>query len=163
LLTLPNETSGLTEDEPRMLHLPDDLVARGTLLSLIKDRAKAVADAAEFALRLVKIEVLAAGGLLPTEDGRELVVTEQQQRHIIPSPAWAILRDAIGEERLIEECVKISKGEVETAAKESAGRGAKGKAVMELMAKLESAGAIETTTVQRLETKKQSKKIGVTQ
>lgn len=160
LLELPaNDVSGL--GEPRLLDLPDDPVEKGTLLSRLKDRAKHLTEVAEFATKLVKIEVLVAGGSLPTNDGKELVVSDQKQRHIVPSLAWAILRDALGEEALIEECVKIGKGDVEAAIKKTAGTGAKGQVAKELIERLDQAGAMETVVIQKLETKKSPRRIGV--
>ena len=160
LLETTDQVTGL--DPVRLTGLPADPVERGTMLAALKDRAKAITDACEFAMKLVKIEVAEAGGRLPTDDGRELVIVEQTQRQIVPAKAWDILAGTIGEGVVLEECVSISKGDVEVAVKRTAGKGMKGKVVAELMERLATAGAIEEKVIARLETKKLTTKIGVT-
>ena len=97
-----------------------------------------------------RVHVALAGGRLDCGDGRELTLLPQQRRHIDYRPAAAVLLEALGPERLAG-LVKVGKSDVEDAVMALAPRGQKGAAARELMSRLDAAGAIITTTTDRLE------------
>jgi hypothetical protein len=120
----------------------------GEAYDLIRTVRKA-ADEAWDALKLLVEDT----GSLPTGDGRELRIVEQQQKVI--SPVWGlpVLNELIGEERTLE-CLAVRKGDVEDAVKANAANGQKGKAIAELFRRLEAVGALGVKVVRKLEAKR---------
>lgn len=129
------------------------LPTRGQLLASVLERVKLVEDACELARSMVKADVAAHGGAIPTTDGRELVIVERAERRIDYAAGWPILIDhepALPTDQLMQ-AVTINKGKVESAIKAIAPFRQKGAAVKRVMETLESAGAIQSTVVERLE------------
>ena len=122
-------------------------------LGELLDRAKALEFAAGAVKDQIRAEVIAAGGRWKCGDGRELVITEQPRRSIDFAAGWPVIQAALPDADLAG-AVTISKSKVEAAAKEAAGRGRKGKAVQELLDRLDVAGAMRTTFIQRLEVRR---------
>lgn len=83
-----------------------------------------------------------SAGPFETGDGRELAMVETEKKTVFTENAWPILAARFGEEK-IQSLAKLSKADVETLAKETAERGQKGAAVVELLDELEAAGALE--------------------
>ncbi len=133
--------------------LPTELAERGTCLADVLECAKLVEGVATRAREMIKADVVAHGGTLPTTDGRELRTVETKRRDIAYAPAWPILRETIPSDTLCE-CVSVSKTKIEEAVKSMVGRGQKTKAVKEVMDRLEQAGAITIHPILRLEVRR---------
>src|SRR5579859_5406568 len=133
--------------------LPADPLARAQVLLEVKERVKLLRDGLDQAHELVKAEVRAAGGIMDLGDGRALVLRDEKRRAINVRLGVGILQEALGPARLLE-MLKISKGDVEAAVGAKAGKGQKGKAIKELMDRLDSQGAMTTTITTKLEIKK---------
>jgi hypothetical protein len=117
------------------------------------DRVRLLESVCESVREEIRAEVRRAGGVLPTGDGRELVITHQERKAIDYRPAYAVLRSTLGLDRL-ESLLKVKLSDVSEAVREHAPRGHKAKAVTELKARLEEAGAMNVTTVERLEVRR---------
>ena len=115
-----------------------------------KGGRKAPQDVLDTVAEMERAVVGAAGGRLPTGDGWALELRQQEQRQIDYEAAAAILVDRLGLEK-VASLLKIGKGDVEDAVRATAPRGMKGRAVKELLDRLNDAGAITTKTVERLE------------
>jgi hypothetical protein len=115
---------------------------------------KAVEKACERAREAVHAEVASAGGCLPTGEGREIYLATTRRRKVEPWPAWGLLSEQFGEERLIDCCVSLGIGKLEDLAGQDAGRGQKGAAKKDLIDRLDQLGAITRTTSERLETRR---------
>jgi PD-(D/E)XK nuclease superfamily protein len=124
-----------------------ELQARSYVEAL--ERARLLESLCADVRNLIKSRVVAAGGRMPTGDGRELVVVEQKQRKIDARAGCSILADALQDR--FYDCLRVSKGDVEASVR--APRGQKAAAIRDLMGRLEQAGAIIPTVVQRLEVK----------
>lgn len=124
-------------------------------LGRVFDAARLLDGWQKNARALVKSEVIAAGGVVPLGDGRQLQITEQRLREIDYPLAAPILRGEIGVDAL-EEIVSLKVGGVEKAVGEKAGRGGKGREIKRVMDALDKAGAIGFRTVEKLEIKKEN-------
>ncbi len=122
-------------------------------LGVVLDQVKFVEEACALARQLIKANVQAAGGTLITGDGRVLTLAHQRRREISYQPAAATLTQLLGHET-VARLLKIDKAKLEDAIKSQAPRGKKGAAVKELFDRLESLGAIVTSTVERLEVRR---------
>lgn len=132
----------------------EDLVSpnlTGTEYAALIERCKLVESLCDDVRVAVKARVAAAGGRMPTGDGRELVITQQQRQSITFEAGW----DVLAAEGLctleVREAVTIPKAVVERAAMARAPRGQKTEAAKAIMAKLAEAGAVETKVIERLE------------
>lgn len=112
---------------------------------------------ARTSLRLLCAEV---GGVLPIEGGRQLQLEQHQQRRLDPGISLPILAEYIPEDRLVG-CLSVSKRKVEHELRNNANRKKKAAAVRELMDRLDMAGALLTTTTERLECRRTPTAIGV--
>ncbi len=122
------------------------------------DRVRLLESVCESVREEIRAEVRRAGGVLPTGDGRELVITHQERKAIDYRPAYAVLRSTLGLDRL-ESLLRVSLSDASEAVREHAPRGQKAKAVTELKGRLEEAGALNVTTVERLECRRAVKHI----
>ncbi len=138
------------EDDPAGISLPVELSERGQVLADLLDHCRLIEDVSGAVRALIKADVAAHGGKLPTRDGRQLEIVEQKRREIQFPEAYPILSEVLGEQEL-RKLLKVSKGAVETAAKAGAPRGRKGLAVQQLLAELEQADALASKTIERLE------------
>jgi len=93
--------------------------------------------------------VVAAHGPIPTPDGRELALVQQDREEIIPAEAWQTLLNIIGPDALAEAC-KVSKTAVLAAVAAKAPRGQKGKAKDALMDELRQGGCVRVNTIEQL-------------
>lgn len=117
------------------------------------DRVKMVERTCQSARELIRSAVRSAGGVLPTGDGRELVLKDIVQRKLIPRTALPVLHEVLtGDE--VMDCMTLSGTKAQDAVKSKAGRGQKKAVADELMALLDEAGAINHVTVERLECRK---------
>lgn len=114
-------------------------------LAEIVTKARQITKVAEFAVEAIRAEVIAAGGKLGP-----LEITESERKEIDAARGFEILRDIIGEEKLLE-AVRISKKPVEDAIKAGASRGEKGTRVKAVMDQLAEAGALKVVTIKKLE------------
>lgn len=117
------------------------------------DRVRLLENALETARDMIKAEVVARGGLLPIGGGRALQVTEEKRSSITFNAAKPVLdkhldADAIG------RCVTLGKTKLLDEVRAAAPSGSKKTAAAEVMAELEEAGAIETTTFLKLGAKR---------
>ena len=79
----------------------------------------------------------------------DLVLKKTEQKKIDAGLAWPELSARYGESLL--EAVEIRKAELEKIVKARAERGQKGKVFLELMERLDAAGAVKTQIIERLE------------
>lgn len=131
----------------------------GSGLAELLDQAKLVGQAAETIREMVKVAVAAAGGRVETGDGRELVLLNRDIKSIEFERGWPLLLEADLDTQALFAAVKISKTKVEDAICERAPRGMKGKTIKEFLDRLERAGAITTTSQERLEVRRKIKAI----
>ncbi len=108
-------------------------------------QAKVANKRLEEFLRAAKARVIAAGGTLGP-----LSIKSTDKRTIIFPVAQPILVEQIGMEKLLP-LLKIGKGDVEKAIKDSVGRGQKGKAVEYVWELIEGVKGFEVTTSHTLE------------
>lgn len=147
-------SDALSLDGPGIgVDVPTESTPRGTFLADLLDRIRVVASACERAREVIKADVAAHGGVLPTQDGRELRIVQQTQRRIGFAAGWPILNTVIPAEEH-DQCFSVSKGAVEQVVRAGVGRGQKSAAVQELMHRLEEAGAVEEVVIERLEIKR---------
>jgi len=123
-------------------------------LARLYPQAKALRDMLDQydkALRSTVAEV----GELQLPDGRKLVMGEKTYKSVLPREAWPILQSEFSFSDLdMARCLKMSKSEVEKIAAEKAPARGKGKAKVEIMARLDSVGAVVHTKRQSLTVKK---------
>ncbi len=134
--------------------LPDDPAERGSSLLTALERAKMVQRCIDLLTDLVKADVSAYGGSVPTKEGGELRLVETLQKQLDPCLAWQPLVEAFGEEAVIHNAVKIGKGAVEDLARAGAPRGRKWQAVQDIFRRLDEAGAATSKPVVRLEVRR---------
>jgi hypothetical protein len=132
-------------------HFPPAIVGR------LFDRLRLAEKACEDIRGLVRAEVARAGGTLAIEGGRELRLTEQRQRRILPS-ALSILIQTLGHSGA-QECLTVSKTKVEKAVGETAPRGKKSERIKQFLAVLEDDGHVGETIVERLEVRRSAASI----
>jgi hypothetical protein len=126
----------------------------GDDLHAARERCKMLRDECEAIEAQIKVEVGLRGGSAPLADGRELRLRREERRKIkATEKSTAILAQHIRTEDLFD-CYTIGKTVVEAAVKANAPRGQKGSAVKELFDRLDAAGAIETTFIEKLEIRK---------
>jgi hypothetical protein len=80
----------------------------------------------------------------------KLTLALENRRAIDPLKAWPILTESGFADEDFAECVKISASTVDTITGKKAGRGNGKRAIAALREKLEAAGAVSTTTIQKL-------------
>jgi hypothetical protein len=132
------------------LSLEWDAVQDGELLGRLLEDAKLVKALAEKAAEYVKTQVVLAGGTLGIGGGKELYIREQEKRTIDARLGLPVLANYITPEQM-PDCLTIGKGKAEDLARSNAPP-RRGKATVEAMlADLETAGALNTTTEERLE------------
>ncbi|MGH9806130.1 MAG: DUF2800 domain-containing protein, partial [Terriglobia bacterium] len=127
----------------------------GTQCTELLDRARLVESICADVRDIIKARVAAAGGMMLADDGRELVLIDQERKAIDPVAGWPVLRQHLAEDQ-IRGCATLAKGKVEGAISDSAPRGRKGKLVAEVLGELDQAGALVRTTIQRLEVRRQA-------
>lgn len=128
---------------------PEQRAALGPELSAVWDRrgmVKSAIDALEKAVR----SSVERHGPIPFGDGRSLAITESERKSIDAQKGWPLLTEAIPDESKLAACLKVVKGEVEECVKADAPRGQKKGVVADLMASLETAGAMTTTITKTL-------------
>lgn len=141
-----------TEMERLALTLPADPAERGAIWDRMRMRVKLVKDCCELVEKLHKADVALHGGVLPSDDPAwEWRLTAQERRTIEFGRGWPILQQAGLRPADLESCISVGKTKLEDLIRANAGRGQKGKAVKEIMDRLNEAGAIATTTIDRLE------------
>ena len=113
--------------------------------------AKLLQKTVDQVLSLLKTDV-ATHGAIPLDNGRELAIVPQEQRKIDFSCGEEILRECLGER--LGEALTVGKGKAEEIVRSNAGRGQKGKAVVEMMDRLSAAGAVTVHMVERLEVRR---------
>lgn len=121
---------------------PDNIIGvleKSRALEKIIDRAK----------DMVKVYVSQAGGSLRGSE-KTLNITEQNRREIFFPQAKEVIESAIGATKM-EEIISIGKTRLDDAVRENATRGQKGKVVKDLWDRLEEAGAVNSSTIQKLE------------
>ncbi len=126
---------------------------RGALLSEALARVKLVESSCAAVRDLIRADVAAHGGGLPTGDGRELRLVEQAQRRIDPPAGWDLLREYLDHDELLKT-LTVSKEKVWAAVAAKSPRGQKTAAVKEFLRRLDEAGAISTSYSTRLEVRK---------
>ncbi len=130
----------------------------GAALANLLGHVKLLEAACETARDLIRADVAALGGVVPTGDGRELVLREVATRKVSALEAWDLLAEELTEQTLLESVVQLPKTKIEDAVRSWCEReGAKtGLAIKKLMARLEAAGAMRTTYQTRLEVRRAS-------
>ena len=118
----------------------------GEQLGQVYDRAKLVVDCAEQALELVRAEVDRRGSPLAIDDQRALSLQEQRRKQIDFRRAWSLLDDY---EDLHEAC-SISKTALEKVIGRHAPYRGKGRAIADVMRRLDEAGAVAETITRQL-------------
>lgn len=110
-------------------------------------KAKSVRALADTVLDEVRSHVQATG---PIEDnGIKLQIIEETRRSLKPAPAWPVLQKYLNEEQFAE-CVTVSLSRAEDAAAKGQPRGEGAKRTRAMLADLNTAQAIGTTTIQKL-------------
>lgn len=151
----------LAHGEPLLLRLPADRRARAAMLTSLHARAKLAEGRLAKLKEIIRAEVEAAGGALPTGDGAELRLVEQEQKRLAPREALPVLLDGYLTHEQLHEVMTLPKGKVEDLVAAGAGRGKGAAALRELRARLEAAGAYATTVIRKLELKRVPQPIGV--
>lgn len=134
--------------EKDVLMFPTDPVERGRVLGTLLDRVKMVEDLCEQARDAIKACV-GYGGPVPTGDGRQIQVRDEERREIDIKAGWEILSEELGAGLL--DGLKVSKTAVEKQAMDKAPRGKKKEAAQALMKKLDDAGAVKVKVIHKLE------------
>jgi hypothetical protein len=98
-----------------------------------------------------RVQVALAGGVLPTGDGRELVLTTQERREITYERGWELVHQDGLDTPALRQALRIPKTALEDAVRAAAPHGQKKTAVAQLLRRLDEAGALITQTVERLE------------
>ena len=118
-------------------------------LGLLFDGIKALETCCDTARDLIRARVTAAGGTLPTGDGRALQLLDTTRRTIDYAAGRDVLLDALGDD--LAAVLQVNRSAAEAAIKATAPPRGKGKAVAAFMDRLDAAGAIHTDTITRLE------------
>lgn len=110
-------------------------------------KAKSVAALAATVLDEVRGHVRSVG---PIEaEGTKLQIVEETRRALKPAEAWPVLQKYLGDAQL-SECVTVSLSKAEDAAAKGQPRGEGAKRTRAMLADLNTAQAIGTTTIQKL-------------
>jgi hypothetical protein len=126
----------------------------GLAIGQLYDRVKLIEDECESALKMIRAGVAAVGGKVNIGNGRELVLNPQERREVLFGPAYSILQEELPAERL-DGCCKVAKGKIEEVVRSEAGGGrAGGRAVKELMDRLQGVGAIAVHGFEKLEVRR---------
>ena len=150
----------LEKAENDLLTLQANLdLPRDSELGTLLDFCKILEDRCQLARNLVRARVAQAGGRLATGDGRELILVQQERREIAFDPGMGIIADEGLITTKLKESIRIPKGVVEDEVRASAARGLKKAAVEKLTARLEEAGAIRTSVIERLEVRRSVKQV----
>jgi hypothetical protein len=120
---------------------PRDIVA-------LLGKAKMIAACADRIKDAIKAHVETVGEV--EGEKTKLTLAEVSRRNIDPLKAWPILTESGFEDSDFAECVKISASTVDAITSKKAGRGNGKRAIAALREKLEAAGAVSTTTIQKL-------------
>ena len=92
---------------------------------------------------------VAAGGVVPIDDERELALVESRRESLDPIPAWPILAEQLDKTELAG-CMTISKTKALAAVAAKADRGQKAHVKDELMLHLKSAHAVKSKVIRSL-------------
>lgn len=122
-------------------------------IGAVLDRIRVVDAAIKSFRELIRVEVDVRGGRMDIGDGRQVVIAEANRTNIDPGKAIPILVRELGQ-ITAHSVVKVEKTKMETEVKNKYPRGEKGKAIKALMEKLDGAGALSTTTFQRMEVRR---------
>lgn len=121
-------------------------------LAGIVEAARLVAKVAEAAVDAVRPVVMAAGGVIPLNDGRELAMVDVIRKEIDFPAGEDVIAHYAGDRW--REAVSVSKGDLEAIVKETAPRGMKAKLVKAMLDDLDAAGAITLKISQQLKIRK---------
>lgn len=130
-----------------------DCAQHGAALANLLGHVKLLESACATARDLIRADVAALGGVVPTGDGRELVLREVATRRIDFKAGWKEILRSLTREKLFD-ALTVSKTKLECAMRDSAPRGQKTAAIKEFLSRLEAAGAIHTTYQTRLEVRR---------
>lgn len=117
------------------------------------DRIRLLEEACQRGRDALRLLTADAGGRLPLDDGRELVIERQERREVLYGSAIPILHYLVRPEQ-DDDIFHVNKTAVEKAVKDNAPPGQKGAAVQDLYQRLDAAGAIRTTYQERLEVRR---------
>lgn len=110
-------------------------------------KAKSVAALASTVLEEVRAHVRSFGPIEAA--GTKLQLVEETRRSLRPAEAWPILQQYLSDAQLAE-CVTVSLTKAEDAAAKGQPRGEGGKRTRAMLADLNTANAIGTSTIQKL-------------
>ncbi len=133
-----------------LAELPADADALGALYARLWDVTGMLATYAEKTRELIKADVVARGGRLPSADGRELVVREQQRKVVNLEQAFDVLRDHLAVPEILR-AAGVSLAKLKAAVGAHAPRRSKGLAVRDMVDRLAEEGCLEIHLSQRLE------------
>jgi hypothetical protein len=125
-------------------------MAPGEQITLYR-RAKDIANLARRVVDEVRAIVDEDGGL--EADGTRLELVEEHRRSVRTLPAWPILQRLLDDDALAG-VVTVSLPQAQAAVAASVPRGQGAAASRALLAELETAGAVETTTIKKLSEKR---------
>lgn len=135
------------------LQLPADPNARGPALANLLDKVKVIEKICKDARDLIRADVIANGGAMPTGDGvMELAIRQEVHKSIDFFAGESILRDHVPE-AYWSEVFSVSKTAAERAVKASVEKG-KGAAWMAVLMLLEQHNALGHSTINKLVTRK---------
>jgi hypothetical protein len=133
--------------------LPGRIEDAETLQQMVRDepdRVVAILEKADFAAKVaervrgaIKAEVMRNGAIVG--GGKRLMLQSSEKRHLNVLQAFPVLTAELGDEEMAE-VLTISLSKAEGLVKKKAGKGNGAGAVRALQAKLDEAGAIETST-----------------
>jgi hypothetical protein len=154
----PGRLAMVRADAATLLDLDPEEMARG-LATMAPDRvfalyhqAGAVADVAKRVREALRLHVSIEGDVIG-ESGR-LTLTAETRRSLDTARAWPVLESALPTDAAMAACVEVRLSRVEEAVATAAGKGKGAAAKRELTAALEAAGAIKTTTIEKLVTRR---------
>ncbi len=133
-------------DIDELTHLSD-----GQKLELYH-QAKLVAELAETVKGVVKRYIQTHGPIVA--DGQRLAVVPEERSKVVAEKAWDVLEESGFTHAEFVQCVNIGVTAMKSVTAKKAGRGHGAGAIRELMAKLETAGAVEKTVTERFEEKR---------
>ena len=136
-------------DQPRY-NLP------ATELGNLYDRVRIVEVLCEQARNAIKAEVAARGGRIDLGNGRTLEIAESVTRKVDYAAGREVVAEALSDlsDDWFYRILTVNKSALDKAIMETAPRGQKTARLNEVYSRLEAAGAIQTTTTQRLEVRR---------
>jgi hypothetical protein len=154
----PGRLAMVRADAATLLALDPEEMTRG-LATMAPDRvlalyhqAGAVADVAKRVRDAMRLHVATSGDVVG-ESGRLTLATETR-RSLDTAKAWPVLESVLTTDEAMAACVDVRLSRVEEAVAAAAGKGKGAAAKRELAAALEAAGAIKTTTIEKLVTRR---------